>query len=804
MMFELIWSTTGKPPAEGRLTEVASTLDLDSAKRDLLKNIARKNILRCAELRAANPEYFLHLPLVLAGQSFHLLERGGVIVSGDSGAANSGHHKIWYSHQRLLSNTRAISAGPARVLRERSLWPPLPPDHPNTVSKKPVNVPPLAPLVAASWGKVAGDPGWAGLPLEAYKRQQPCRLKVANTLTADRVLDLLVESQSLLEAMVRWKIPLVYQAWLPAKYAGTAWLAAHSIRELATSANPSEDEFAIDLTQVLGEANNSFVENAREGNWVRWQQLHPESARNNETPVAAAAPATTEIEDAYDYRLGPISQLAPESTAQSRVKPRFLTRQKEREESQKKSGSPLGLKIALGSAVLLLLTILGFWLNRSGAAQNALIETTAQNKPANADSNPESSGETVKSKAPNRALDFLLSNLTQQLGSVSLPEKPTDDAVALLNMLEIREDVRQLEFGLALPKEFLNLSFFPGPENEDLVRNIKSNLGEGESANTEAEVRLRRIEMKQGEQTQLLWRWLSQPPSGAETIWKMGALVAGQKGSSAKLFLPLEAPQRKSSRTLLSLIREPLEIPASHPAVSKVASEEGKSPWLIDCFETVDLKSTATDDSEIKWIRSPVRLENEEYSYIPDRKQLELKILKRLKTKPYSRAERAVTDELQKYPNLGFCLNASMLADEATEDGEQTNLKIIPRIIIPLPQAVGEGRSGNVVPEKIKPELSDESLRDMLVNELKQLIAYDYELTKADIERLGDWLNSPTAITPDPEDCRLFTRYLIGEELEKAVSKAIESRLRLRVLRLTELQTKNGRQVFPIPAFVFE
>jgi hypothetical protein len=108
------------------------------------------------------------------------------------------------------------------------------------------------------------------------------------------------------------------------------------------------------------------------------------------------------------------------------------------------------------------------------------------------------------------------------------------------------------------------------------------------------------------------------------------------------------------------------------------------------------------------------------------------------------------------------------------------------------------------VPEKIAAELSDESLRQQIIKALKQLNSRDYALSKADIERLGDWLNSSTTVTPDPDDCRLFTRYLIADELENAIYRVLDSRLRVRVLRQTELQTKNGSQIFPIPAFLFE
>jgi len=802
MVFELIWTTRVESLEKGALTAVASSPDLDSAKRDLLQNIARKNILRCVERGASNPEYFLHLPLVLTGQSFHLLERGGVIVSNESGTDSGTQHRVWYSHQRLMGNTRAISAGPARVLRERSLWQPLTPDHANTISRKPINVPPLAPMVAANWGKIAGDPGWAGLPLEAYNRQQPCRLKVAGTLTADRVLDLLVESQSLLEAIMRWKIPISYQAWVPAKYAGNAWLIGHSLRELTAGANSSDNEFTIDLTQALGEANNPFVENAREGNWVRWQQLHPDATKNNEAVVNKAVSTTGEADDAIDYRLGPVLQPPAESNENSQAKSRFLRKLGGSDESREQTGWSLSRKLTLGSVGLILLTILGFWFYRSRASQNAQIESISTGNSANADS--ESGDETGESTTPKDPFDLMLSNLVQRLPSVSLPEKTTNDAVPLLEMAGNREEVRKLEFGLALPKAFLNLSFFPGPENKDLVRNLKSNLGEGEATDAEAEVRLRRIESKKGDETQLLWRWISQPPSGTETTWKMGALVAGQKGNENKYFLPLEGPKRDASKTFLSLIRKPYEIPVSHPAISKPDGEEAKSPWLIDSLESIAAKAKESASSEIKWVRSPSRLENHEYSFIPDREKLASKILNRLKAKPSSRAEQAIRDELQNYPNFGFCLTASTIPGEAAEGSEPTQLKIVPGIIIPRPRSAGEERTGNIVPEKIAAELSDESLRQQIIKALKQLNSRDYALSKADIERLGDWLNSSTTVTPDPDDCRLFTRYLIADELENAIYRVLDSRLRVRVLRQTELQTKNGSQIFPIPAFLFE
>jgi hypothetical protein len=657
-------------------------------------------------------------------------------------------------------------------------------------------------MVAANWGKIAGEPGWAGFPLEAFKRQQPCRLKVPGTLTADMVLDLLVESQSLLEALVRWKIPISYQAWVPAKYAGNAWLVGHSLRELTAGANSSENEFTIDLTQALGEANNPFVENAREGNWVRWQQLNPDLVTNNGAAAKKAVSTTGEADDAIDYRLGPVSQPTAEPNASSQAKSRFLRKLGGSDESPDQSGWSLNRKLTLGSIGLILLAILGFWFYRSRASQNAQVEAVSADNSADDDS--ESGDQSDASAAPKDPFDLMLSNLVRRLPSVSLPEQSTIDALPLLEIAGNREEVRKLEFGLALPKAFLNLSFFPGPENQDLVRNIKSNLGEGEAADAEAEVRLRRIESKKEDQTQLLWKWISQPPSGPETTWKMGALVAGQKGSENKYFLPLEGPQRESSKTFLSLIRKPFEIPVSHPAVSKPDGEEVKSPWLIDSLESIASEADKSAGSGIKWVRSPSRLENHEFSFSPDREKLVSKVLNRLKAKPNSKAEQAIKDELQKYPNFGFCLTASIIPGEAAEGSEPTQLKIVPGIIIPRPHSEGEERTGSIIPEKIAAELSDESLRQQITKAFKQLISRDYALSKADIERLGDWLNSSTTVTPDPDDCRLFARYLIAEELEKAIYGVLDNRLRVRVLRQTELQTKNGSQVFPIPAFVFE
>jgi hypothetical protein len=730
-----------------------------------------------------------------------LLERGGAIQAGDSPSAQKNQPRRWFSHQRLLSNTRAISAGPARLLREKSLWPQLAADHPKTISRKEVSTPPLAPVRAAAWGNVAGDPGWAGLPLEAYKRQQSCRMRLPQALTADRVLDLLVESQSLLEATVRWKIPLAYQAWLPAKYASIAWQVGHSVRDLAASTSSTGDEFALDLTQSLGEAGNPFADNARDGNWVQWQRLNPDSSKSGQLTNSVSGDSTPRTEEADGYQLRPLTEpiaelvSKPSAKAQSRPKKQTL---------QEPAGrSPISWLIIV-AASLIPISLVSYLLTTYwpflGNAAGPPVETRTQSD--DPDDLPD--GVTTDSAAPLTARESILISLAKKMTTVALPNNRTLEAVPLIEFDNPREEVRQLEFGLALPKEFLNLTFFPGPENEDLSRNLKSGFGEGDAANSEAEVRLRKISNAAGEKTLFLWRWLTAPPTGKELTWRMGALQVGEKGKPAKLTLPLEAPQREPARTLLSFMTNPLEIPYLHPAVSKLPSEVGKLPWVVDSIDLAERPTEIQKEGDITWSRSERKLDDMEYGFTPNREQLEAKIRKRLNAERYSKAEQAITEEIVRYPNFGFCLTTAFVGDEPLEDGKLMKLRIIPQIIIPRAQSSEEWREGNLITPRNDKELTEQTFKESTLTELKRLNLADYSLTKAEVERLSDWLDSPSARAPDPEDCRLLTRYLMIEELQRAVTTALERPFRFRVLRRTELQTKNGSQVFSIPAYVFE
>jgi hypothetical protein len=193
-----------------------------------------------------------------------------------------------------------------------------------------------------------------------------------------------------------------------------------------------------------------------------------------------------------------------------------------------------------------------------------------------------------------------------------------------------------------------------------------------------------------------------------------------------------------------------------------------------------------------------------EYGFTPNREQLEAKIRKRLNAERYSKAEQAITEEIVRYPNFGFCLTTAFVGDEPLEDGKLMKLRIIPQIIIPRAQSSEEWREGNLITPRNDKELTEQTFKESTLTELKRLNLADYSLTKAEVERLSDWLDSPSARAPDPEDCRLLTRYLMIEELQRAVTTALERPFRFRVLRRTELQTKNGSQVFSIPAYVFE
>jgi hypothetical protein len=116
MIHELVSQADSSKPVTSPdfLQVIASTTGLDPAKQKLLLDLARSNRLHSPfhskELANGEGDYFLHLPLVLGGQPFHLLERGGWKFAVDFGK------HCWISHQIFVSNTRALPAGPAALL----------------------------------------------------------------------------------------------------------------------------------------------------------------------------------------------------------------------------------------------------------------------------------------------------------------------------------------------------------------------------------------------------------------------------------------------------------------------------------------------------------------------------------------------------------------------------------------------------------------------------------------------------------------------------------------------------------------
>jgi hypothetical protein len=238
----------------------------DSGKRHYESALANQSIAR---------EMFSHLPLTLKGRQVHLVSRG-MQVPGESPAGQK-----YIIHQLLLENVRELSAGPAWLLANDQMWIYQWNVEPQYLESRQIDTCVLSPQICETWTRVTGDAGWAGMPLEAWQRRKPFVLVAPADKPTRTIIDMLVESQSLMDPRLRWDIPISISAWHPTKNLQRLWVVHAAGTQEAINAFRASDRVTVDITRKLGPATTSFAEFARAGAWARFNEVHSKAQGKN-------------------------------------------------------------------------------------------------------------------------------------------------------------------------------------------------------------------------------------------------------------------------------------------------------------------------------------------------------------------------------------------------------------------------------------------------------------------------------------------------------------------------------------------
>ncbi|MEL7496795.1 MAG: hypothetical protein AAFN77_04250 [Planctomycetota bacterium] len=277
----LIKGTTGFCPVA--ITEGMKS-DLIKPLMSLAKNQAKSAIEnKPTEANELN-DFYSSFPIKLSNQRFRLLTRGACV----SGTSES---RKFIVHQMLIPHQNDWTCGPVAMLAKEDAWITQWSTKPQLLKPRSIEVPTLSPRICRHWESKTRDGGWAGLPLEAFEKQQPCLLSTDSDFSSRDILELFMESQSLLRYQDRWDIPFSIRAWHPFGSNNYFWSVVDRGTQQEIEFMHLPNVVRIDLTNPMSQATCKYANAARAGNWVNLQRggrtdSHTSLAQDEEIKLA--------------------------------------------------------------------------------------------------------------------------------------------------------------------------------------------------------------------------------------------------------------------------------------------------------------------------------------------------------------------------------------------------------------------------------------------------------------------------------------------------------------------------------------
>ena len=210
MALELVYTSAprGLRPGTSGYATVACTRGMPAAYVEALETLSGyKPVFAAGDARAAlNPVSFAHRRLTLGGKTVSVLSRVAFCGFDHTGRTNK------LAHHLVLDRAEWVPGGPAWLLRQPQVllerWDGEP-RHLDAEPRLPAGDP--GPAVAASWGTLTGDPGWAGALAETADGTTPRQAFLVFEPGLD-VLPLIAEAIALLPPEMRWPRP---EPWRP-------------------------------------------------------------------------------------------------------------------------------------------------------------------------------------------------------------------------------------------------------------------------------------------------------------------------------------------------------------------------------------------------------------------------------------------------------------------------------------------------------------------------------------------------------------------------------------------------------------
>ncbi|MDB5349536.1 MAG: hypothetical protein JWN86_783 [Planctomycetota bacterium] len=250
-----------KPGVKGYCT-VASTPHLPGPLAERLESLSGyKQVFPATSPDASrNPVVVSHLRISLGGQDLSVLSRVAAAGLDYTDRSNK------YAHHVAITAAERPSAGPAWLAQRAGVLETAWEGEPRIIpTGRAIPSGDTSPAVCDRWGRLTGDPGWAGVLAETFLNDPRRVVYLIRDLGHD-LLPLLGEAIALIPPSRRWEVTFsTYFTSLP-QGLSCAWRGVLKDSAEATQARRSPEALVLDLTQPMGEAQGGpLVEQARTG-----------------------------------------------------------------------------------------------------------------------------------------------------------------------------------------------------------------------------------------------------------------------------------------------------------------------------------------------------------------------------------------------------------------------------------------------------------------------------------------------------------------------------------------------------------
>jgi GTPase-associated protein 1, N-terminal domain type 2 len=584
----------------------------------LLADLSKRQYEMAVANQTLGREIFSHLPLTIKGRSMYLLARGIQMPNEDPS------RQKFVVHQLLLENVRDLTAGPAWVLANDKGWINQWNHEPQFLETREIENCSLSPRICETWAQVTGDAGWGGVALEAWQRRKPFALVIPPTMPSRVVLDLFVESQSLMDQHLRWKLPISIAAWHPSQDLQRMWVAYLAGSREAINSMRASDRVSVDISRKLEPATNSFSQVAKAGAWARFS--HVDGVSSPKTPVNKPSPNPM-FEGAVsnsDIAGLPLPSPFP-GTAEAKgplgVLPKAKGNSAEYKLKKRMTARQIIPWIKRGLAIAALLTIIfGVW---KGAAflkdfalmvdstiQSNSIDSTTNKKSVNAEDGTTVGKNSNSSKIFDKQKDAttpiavdkptdafatksgrvlalsesvgrrLLNQLQSDFPSIDFPVKASDQSFIAFSIPGSESLLTSLGFGLATPHQFFLLK----QENQGNAWSLYHK--DGEQGLLQGTLSATTVNDDNGKsRSQFSWNWQTSPEASLASEIKSGTFVVWlHESPEIMATIPLSLPSSGNPSSLLDALYEGINFKAH-------------------LFEELARPETAI---KIKWLAEPI------------------------------------------------------------------------------------------------------------------------------------------------------------------------------------------------------